>query len=51
MTLRKIMVSVGSWILNEDKMKSSAIESAYLIYKFGFYHKNINFPIFKLIKK
>ncbi|MEC9703943.1 GNAT family N-acetyltransferase, partial [Escherichia marmotae] len=22
----------GSWILNEDKMKSSAIESAYLIY-------------------
>ncbi|EEQ4420936.1 GNAT family N-acetyltransferase, partial [Escherichia coli] len=24
----------GSWILNDDKMKSSAIESAYLIYKF-----------------
>ncbi|HCH1012711.1 TPA: GNAT family N-acetyltransferase [Vibrio parahaemolyticus] len=26
----------GSWILNKDKTKTSAIESAYLVYKFAF---------------
>lgn len=41
----------GSWILNEDKMKSSAIESAYLIYKFGFYHKKYKFSYFQVDKK
>lgn len=26
----------GSWILNENKTRSAAIESAFLVYKFGF---------------
>ncbi|MEL3927827.1 GNAT family N-acetyltransferase [Aeromonas enteropelogenes] len=26
----------GSWILNEDKTKYAALESAFLVYKFGF---------------
>jgi len=26
----------GSWILNEDKTRYSALESAFLVYKFGF---------------
>lgn len=26
----------GSWILNEDKTRSAAIESAFLVYEFGF---------------
>lgn len=41
----------GSWILNDDKMKSSAIESAYLIYKFGFLHKNYKYSYFQVDKK
>lgn len=28
----------GSWILNEDKTRYAAIESAFLVYKFGFEH-------------
>ena len=28
----------GSWILNEDKTKYAALESAFLIYKFAFEH-------------
>jgi hypothetical protein len=34
--LREDSFSWGSWILNEDKTKYAAIESALLIYKFGF---------------
>jgi RimJ/RimL family protein N-acetyltransferase len=34
--LRKESFSWGSWILNEDKTRYAAIESALLVYEFGF---------------
>lgn len=34
--LREDSFCWGSWILNEDKTRYSALESAFLIYKFGF---------------
>ncbi|SFM42016.1 GNAT family N-acetyltransferase [Marinobacter zhejiangensis] len=34
--LREDSFCWGSWILNEDKTKYSAVESAFLVYKFGF---------------
>ena len=34
--LREQSFCWGSWILNEDKSKYSAVESAFLVYKFGF---------------
>ncbi|QKJ36922.1 GNAT family N-acetyltransferase [Pseudomonas sp. MPDS] len=36
--IRENSFSWGSWILNEDKTRYSAIESAFLIYEFGFDH-------------
>ncbi|CAI8868530.1 Protein N-acetyltransferase, RimJ/RimL family [Pseudomonas sp. IT-P2] len=40
----------GSWILNENKTRFAAIESAFLIYKFGFEHlgfKKCHFDVMK----
>lgn len=34
--LRKESFCWGSWILNENKTRYSALESAFLVYKFGF---------------
>ena len=41
----------GSWVLNESKMKSSAIESAYLLYKFGFLYKGFISSYFQVEKE
>lgn len=32
----------GSWILNEDKTRYAALESAFLVYEFGFEHLNFS---------
>ncbi|WP_178087292.1 GNAT family N-acetyltransferase [Pseudomonas sp. C27(2019)] len=40
----------GSWILNEDKTRFAAIESAFLVYKFGFEelsYKKSHFDVMK----
>ncbi len=40
----------GSWILNEDKTRYSALESAFLVYKFGFKelgYKKSHFDVMK----
>ncbi|HZK24235.1 MAG TPA: GNAT family protein, partial [Oscillospiraceae bacterium] len=34
--LKKDSFCWGSWILNEDKTRYAALESAFLVYKFGF---------------
>ena len=34
--LKQDYFGVGSWILNEDKTRSAALESIFLVYKFGF---------------
>ena len=36
MTLESTHLSWGSWILNQDKTRYSAIESALMVYKYGF---------------
>lgn len=40
----------GSWILNEDKTRYSAIESAVMIYDFGFNSLKFNKSNFEVIK-
>lgn len=40
----------GSWILNEDKTRYAAIESAFLIYKFGFENLGFNKSNFEVMK-
>jgi len=40
----------GSWILNEDKTRYSAIESAVMIYDFGFNSLKFNKSHFEVIK-
>jgi len=42
--------SWGSWILNEDKTRYSAIESAFLVYKFGFDVLGFNKSHFEVMK-
>ncbi len=42
--------SWGSWILNEDKTKYSAIESALLVYAFGFEKLGFNKSHFEVMK-
>jgi len=39
--LREDSFSWGSWILNEDKTRFAALESAFLVYQFGF--ENLNY--------
>lgn len=41
----------GSWILNEDKTRYSAIESALLVYQFGFNELGFNKCHFEVMKK
>lgn len=41
----------GSWILNEEKTKFSAIESAFLIYQFGFETLGFEKSHFDVMKK
>ncbi|MBN3136685.1 GNAT family N-acetyltransferase [Pectobacterium punjabense] len=41
----------GSWIINENKTSSSAIESALLVYKIGFEHLNFSGSHFFVDKK
>ncbi len=43
--------SWGSWILNEDKTRFSAIESAFLVYQFGFDFLNFNQSHFEVMKE
>jgi RimJ/RimL family protein N-acetyltransferase len=40
----------GSWILNENKTKSAAIESACIIYKFSFEYKKFKASYFQVDK-
>ena len=40
----------GSWILNEDKTRSAALESAFLIYKFGFEYLGFKKSHFDVMK-
>lgn len=40
----------GSWILNEDKTRYAALESAFLIYKFGFETLGYNKSHFEVVK-
>lgn len=41
----------GSWILNEDKTRYAALESAMLVYEFGFYRLNFNKSHFEVMKE
>ncbi|MDN2479989.1 GNAT family N-acetyltransferase [Vibrio agarivorans] len=40
----------GSWILNEDKTRYAAVESALLVYEFGFKHLGFNQSHFEVVK-
>ncbi|HDS1694292.1 GNAT family N-acetyltransferase [Pseudomonas putida] len=48
--LRPTSFSWGSWILNEDKTKYAAIESALLVYEFGFGHLGFGQAHFEVMK-
>ena len=48
--IRTDSFSWGSWILNEDKTKYAAIESAFLVYKFGFEYLGYNKSHFEVVK-
>ena len=41
----------GSWILNRDKTRFAAIESALLVYEFGFNYLKLNNSHFDVMKK
>lgn len=41
----------GSWILNEDKTKYAALESAFLVYEFGFEKLNLSKSHFDVRKE
>ena len=48
--LKEDSFSWGSWILNEDKTRFAAVESAFLVYKFGFEvlgYKQSHFEVMK----
>ncbi|MFH4571311.1 N-acetyltransferase [Vibrio campbellii] len=40
----------GSWILNEEKTRYAAVESALLVYDFGFDHLGFNKSHFEVVK-
>jgi len=48
--IRKDSFCWGSWILNEDKTKYAAIESAFLIYNFGFQNLGLNNSHYDVMK-
>lgn len=43
--------SWGSWILNENKTRYAAIETALLVYEFGFTHLGFNQSHFEVMKE
>ncbi|MBW3530951.1 GNAT family N-acetyltransferase [Shewanella sp. NKUCC06_TVS] len=49
--LREDSFCWGSWILNEKKTRYAAIESALLVYEFGFRHLNLNNSHFEVMKE
>lgn len=49
--IRPDSFSWGSWILNEDKTRFAAIESAFLVYTFGFDHLNFEKSHFDVRKE
>ncbi len=40
----------GSWILNQDKSRLAAVESAFLVYEFGFNHLGYESSHFEVMK-
>lgn len=42
--------SWGSWILNDNKTKYAAVESAFLVYEFGFQHLQFSASHFEVMK-
>jgi RimJ/RimL family protein N-acetyltransferase len=48
--LREDSFCWGSWILNKEKTRYAAIESALLVYEFGFNSLNLNNSHFEVIK-
>lgn len=48
--LQESSFSWGSWILNEDKTRYAALESAFLVYKFGFDKFNYKQSHFEVMK-
>ena len=48
--LREDSFCWGSWILNEDKTRYSAIESTFLVYEFGFRHLGFKKSHFNVMK-
>jgi len=49
--IREDSFSWGSWILNEDKTRFAALESAFLVYQFGFEILNFNKSHFEVRKE
>lgn len=49
--IREGSFSWGSWILNEDKPRFAAVESALLVYSFGFENLNFNKSHFEVRKE
>ncbi|NNJ14387.1 GNAT family N-acetyltransferase [Pseudomonas putida CSV86] len=49
--IRPDSFSWGSWILNEDKTRFAAIESAFLVYRFGFDHLKFEKSHFEVRKE
>ncbi|PHJ40201.1 GNAT family N-acetyltransferase [Vibrio sp. PID17_43] len=41
----------GSWILNEDKTRYAAVESALLVYEYGFEHLGFSKSHFEVVKE
>lgn len=49
--LREDSFCWGSWILNQDKTRFAAIESALLVYEFGFNYLKLNNSHFEVMKE
>ena len=49
--LKKDSFCWGSWILNEDKTRYAAIESAFLVYEFGFNYLKMNKSHFEVMRE
>lgn len=49
--IRPESFSWGSWILNEDKTRYAALESAFLVYEFGFGHLGLRKSHFEVMKE
>jgi len=49
--LRPESFSWGSWVLNENKTRYAALESAFLVYEFGFSNLGLSLARFDVMKK